>query len=142
MKFIDAFIPPQSGTLREPRGIDYGPDGNLYVNRTSFFTDPVQIGWVERYDGSTGAFMGVFASDPTLTGAKDVEFGPDGNLYVPNDVGDNVYRFNGTTGAFIDVFVATGSGGMDTPRSLIFGPDGNGDGNNPVRHESRSACTH
>lgn len=29
MKFIDAFVKPQSGTLREPRGIDYGPDGNL-----------------------------------------------------------------------------------------------------------------
>lgn len=129
MKFIDALVSPQSGELREPRGIDYGPDGNLYVSREGYFTDPIQLGYVNRYDGVTGDFIDVFASDATLSGAKDVEFGPDGNLYVPDNVGDNVYRFDGTTGAFTDVFVATGSGGLDTPRALIFGPDGNGDGN-------------
>src|SRR5581483_5275894 len=95
---------PGSGTLREPRGIDYGPDGNLYINRDSL-GDPVQVAWVERYNGVTGDFMDVFASEPTLTGAKDVEFGPDGNLYVANNAGNNIYRFNGTTGAFMDVFV-------------------------------------
>jgi hypothetical protein len=126
MKFIDAFVRPGSGTLLEPRGIDYGPDGNLYVNHTSW--DPPQVGWVERYNGVTGDFMDVFASEPTLTGAKDVEFGPDGNLYVANNAGNNIYRFNGTTGAFMDVFVTGWGATQETFRSLIFGPDGNGDG--------------
>ena len=128
MNFIDTFVAPGSGGLKEARGIDYGPDGNLYVSRESFHTDPVQQGYVQRYDATTGAFIDVFATHPDMTGAKDVEFGPDGNLYVPNNVGDNVYRFDGTTGEFIDVFIPTGSGGLETPRTLIFGPDGNGDG--------------
>src|SRR5205823_3825328 len=80
MKFIDSFIAPQSGGVRNPRGIDYGPDGNLYVSGESDPSDPVQLGYVNRYDGATGDYMDKFASDPTLDGAKDVEFGPDGNL--------------------------------------------------------------
>jgi Calx-beta domain-containing protein len=128
MKFFDPFVAPQSGGLTGARGIDYGPDGNLYVSAESEITPGSWVGFVNRYDASTGRFIDVFSSDPGLDGAKDVEFGPDGNLYVPNNVGDNVYRFNGTSGAFMDIFVSTGSGGLDTPRSLIFGPDGNGDG--------------
>jgi len=38
---------------------------------------------------------------------------------------DEVLRYNGGTGAFIDAFVAAGSGGMDSPRGLVFGPDDN-----------------
>ena len=34
-------------------------------------------------------------------------------------------RYNGTTGAFVGAFVSTGSGGLDRPAGLIFGPDGN-----------------
>jgi hypothetical protein len=41
-------------------------------------------------------------------------------------------RFQGPSGqapgAFVDAFVPTGSGGLKTPFGLIFGPDGNGDG--------------
>ncbi len=129
MKFIDAFVTPQSGGLNEARGMDYGPDGNLYVSRESYFTDPVQQGYVQRYDAITGDFLDIFAEHPAMMGAKDVEFGPDGNLYVPNNLGDNVFRFNGITGEFLDVFIPTGEGGLSVPRSLIFGPDGNGDGN-------------
>ena len=128
-QFFDQFITPGSGGLSQPRGIEYGPDGNIYISSESHpFDDPVQIGFVKRYDGQTGAFMDTFAAHPAMTGAKDVEFGPDGNLYVSNNIDDDIYRFDGTTGAFIDVFVPTASGGLDTPRQLIFGPDGNSDG--------------
>src|SRR5262245_14932295 len=72
-KVIDAFVAPGRGGLNEARGIDYGPDGNLYLSRESFFTDPVQQGYVHRYDAATGAFMDVFATRPEMTGAKDVE---------------------------------------------------------------------
>jgi hypothetical protein len=126
MKFIDTFVGPQSGGLWAPRGIDYGPDGNLYVSSENNPSDP--LGYVIRYDGVTGDLIDRFASDPSLNGAKDVEFGPDGNLYVPNNVGSNIYRFDGTTGSFMDVFVPSGSGGLTVARSVIFGPDGNGDG--------------
>ena len=36
-----------------------------------------------------------------------------------------VVRFDGTSGAFIDVFATAGSGGLDTPEQMAFGPDGN-----------------
>ena len=39
--------------------------------------------------------------------------------------GGGILRYDGTTGAFIDSFVAMGSGGLSSPRPLIFGPDGN-----------------
>jgi DNA-binding beta-propeller fold protein YncE len=77
-----------------------------------------------RYNGTTGAFIDTFIPPGSggLTFTHGNTFGPDGNLYVPNNVGNNVYRFNGTTGALIDTFIPSGSGGLDTPRSLIFGP--------------------
>jgi len=127
IQFIDVFVTPESGGLRNSRGIEYGPDGNLYVSGQNDFTEPVRVGFVNRYDGETGAFIDVFSSGPLMTGAKDVEFGPDGNLYVTNNVESEVFRIDATTGAF-EVFVPTGSGGLDTPRQLIFGPDGNADG--------------
>ena len=36
----------------------------------------------------------------------------------------SVLRYNASTGAFIDTFVAPGSGGLDDPEGLAFGPDG------------------
>jgi hypothetical protein len=35
-----------------------------------------------------------------------------------------VLRYQGSTGAFVDTFVPSGSGGLDLPNSLVFGPDG------------------
>jgi hypothetical protein len=96
----------------------FGPDGNLYVN--SFNTNSVL-----RYDGSTGAFLGVFASDDALVQNNICVFGPDGNLYVNNSDANSILRFNGATGAFIDTFVPPNSGGMNFPSAMLFGPDNN-----------------
>lgn len=60
----------------------------------------------------------------TLTG-HHLEFGPDGNLYVPTFDSGQVLRFNGSTGAFMNIFVAAGSGGIGHPTDSLFGPDGN-----------------
>ncbi|MBE9040241.1 NHL repeat-containing protein, partial [Oscillatoriales cyanobacterium LEGE 11467] len=46
-------------------------------------------------------------------------------LYVSSFNNDSVLRFDGDTGAFIDTFVPEGSGGLDGPVSLTFGPDDN-----------------
>jgi hypothetical protein len=57
-------------------------------------------------------------------------FGPDGNgdgaqdLYVASGETDEVRRYDGNSGAFIDIFVTAGSGGLDDPGDLAFGPDG------------------
>ncbi len=77
---------------------------------------------VRRYNGSTGAFINVFASGGGLGLATREIFGPDGNLYV-NSQTNQVLRYNGTTGAFMDVFAS--GGGLSFPNQLVFGPDGN-----------------
>src|SRR5690348_1595235 len=77
---------------------------------------------VLRYDQTTGAFAGIFASGGGLDGPQGLVFGPDGNLYVVSEFTAEVKRYNGATGAFIDTFA---SGGLDRPTGLVFGPDGN-----------------
>jgi MYXO-CTERM domain-containing protein len=48
----------------------------------------------------------------------DVQFGPDGSLYVSSAASDQILRYNGTTGAFMDVF-ASGNG-LDGPCFMVF----------------------
>jgi PEP-CTERM motif-containing protein len=49
-------------------------------------------------------------------------FGPNGNLFVSNSEADSVFEYDGTTGTFVRAFVASGSGGLDGPTYLRFGP--------------------
>lgn len=72
--------------LTRPYGNAFGPDGSLYVS--SFRTNQIL-----RYDGKTGAFLGVFASDNnnglgaanSLNGPNNLLFGSDGSLYVATE---------------------------------------------------------
>jgi len=120
--------------LNEPQKIVYGPDGNLYLldeqnidDKGCCVSDNAYA--VLRYDGTSGDFMDTFVSPGSsdLNEAKDMIFGPDGNLYITaNEIEGNdqefcaddqgggaVLRFNGTTGAFMDVFVVNGAGNTD-----------------------------
>src|SRR5438477_3589618 len=95
-------------------GMEFGRDGELYYTAGST---------INKYDVQTGTNLGVFASGGGLQGARDLRFGPDGNLYVSDITSNNVLRYNGATGAFMDIF-ASGSG-LAGPTDLRFGPDGN-----------------
>ena len=86
--------------------------GDLLV--TSRFSDAVL-----RYDGATGAFLGVFADGGGLDNPVGLTYGPDGDLYVASAVTNSVLRYDGVTGDFVAALP-----GVDDPRNVSFGPDG------------------
>jgi WD40 repeat protein len=102
-----------------PTALVFGPDGNLYVCTNN--------NGVLRYDGASGAYMGVFVASGSggLSYTTSLTFGPDGNLYVGSWNTASILRYSGTTGAFMDAFVPSGEGGISTPSGISFGPDGN-----------------
>ena len=69
--------------------------------------------------------MFVPARSGGLNAPAGMAFGPDGDLYVASNYGDEVLRYDGSTGTFLGTFVGYQSGGLDEPDDLVFGPDGN-----------------
>lgn len=78
---------------------------------------------VLRYDATTGAFLGVFASGP-FDGPEGIAVGSDGNVYIASEYSSNVTKWS-PAGAYLGEFVAPGSGGLTGEQDLEFGPDGN-----------------
>jgi outer membrane protein assembly factor BamB len=77
------------------RHIRLGPDGYLYVALT--------LGHVVRFEPAWSTTPGIeyFVSSSEASGAHDLAFGPNGDLYVSTDT--RVVRFDGTTGAYLGV---------------------------------------
>ena len=96
------FVSSGSGGLAQACDLAFGPDGNLYV--AGYRTQAIN-----RYDGTTGAFLGAFISG--LNGPVSLSFGPDGFLYLSNQNDGSVSRYNETTGAFNSSIVPATSGG-------------------------------
>jgi WD40 repeat protein len=99
---------------------------------------------VLRFDGSTGAFVGVFASGGGLDNPVGLTFGPDDNLYVASADTNQVLRYDGATGAFLDVFAT--SAGLSSPRQVGFGDDGDlyvasGSNNRIIRYDGTTGAT-
>jgi sugar lactone lactonase YvrE len=120
--YVKDFIAPGAGGLTNPDDLTYGPDGNLYVS-----SGTNTGGQILRYNGSTGAFIDIFAQGNDMKRPYGNAFGPDGNLYVASFRSDQILKFNGTTGAFISVFAkgnGTAAGLLNGPNDLLFGPNG------------------
>jgi DNA-binding beta-propeller fold protein YncE len=91
-----AFNPP----THHSHGLAMGPGGD-------WFAGHVDAGIVERYDGVSGVFEGVFTSGPVFPIA-DLAFGPS-HLFMTLDGSGGVARFDATTGAFTDFLIAPGA---------------------------------
>src|SRR4029079_12424628 len=129
---------PGSGGLDASDGIAIGPDGNIYVSDNGVNS---HINAIFRYNGTTasplpaqGRSGAIFVEDDPNTpnvdesggysGAADLAFGPDGNLYAPSVNTNQILRFQGpggaSPGAFMNAFVSNTPVGW-----LLFEPDGN-----------------
>ena len=115
-EYIDTFVAVGSGGINWAGGLAFGPDGNLYAG-VGYPMDAVV-----RFDGQTGEFLDVFASDE-LNNPRGMVFGPDGNLYVASEMTDSVLRYDGQTGELIDIFATNEL--LLGAEDLEFGPDGN-----------------
>jgi DNA-binding beta-propeller fold protein YncE len=111
-----------------PTGLKFGPDGKLYVARSIGQNANPGTGAVDRFTAA-GAFDATIAaglSQPTglLFNGTD--------LYVSNLIGANVNGHgdvvritNSTTIPLVLPFITTGSGALENPTGMAFGPDGN-----------------
>jgi WD40 repeat protein len=115
-EYMGALVPPGSGGLVTPVGLEFGPDGNLYTS--SFGTNEVL-----RYDGRTGEFIDkvVPASSGLLDGPRAIRFGgPNSDLYVINFNTSVILKFDRLTGALIRVLATSEGNGMGMARGLTF----------------------
>lgn len=108
--FVTTFIAAGSGGLSNAKEIVWGPNGNAFVSAFDYSQ-------ILEYNGTTGAFIKVFASGGD--GFEQIAFGPNGNLYAASYDNNAVYEFNGTTGAAIMSF------SVATPYGVYFDPAGN-----------------
>jgi len=119
---LGSFVLGGAGGLVNPRSLAFGENGNLFVtngDRT-----------VLQFDAATGAPVApVPFIDANGNGGGPLDgFGlrfRNGVLYVASYLEDEVMAFDAADGSFLSVFVTTGSGGLDGPRAIDFGPDGN-----------------
>ena len=139
---VDDFVEPLSGGLADPRGITFGPGGDLFVAASH----PAQV---LRYDGTTGESLGRFA-DASIAGSDTRTFNlafHDNYLFVTNWNNSSVLRFDAQTGAPAPAvgesgatFVAAGDGGLARSNGLDFGSDGHlyvasGETNSVLRYD-------
>jgi sugar lactone lactonase YvrE len=112
---------PASAGAYFPTGIAVGPDGNIYVSAYG-------IGSILRFNGQTGASLGVFA---TGFGPAQLAFGPDGNLYVSEFFGTTVRTYDAHAGANFGTRLADAATGLTSAQGLAFAANGDllvGDG--------------
>ena len=76
---------------------------------------------VVRYDSYTGATIADLGATSSIDEPHTVAYGPNGYLYVSDDVSNTIERFDPATNSHAGTFI---SSGLDEPRGITFGPDG------------------
>lgn len=76
-----------------------------------------------RFSHIRATFAFVWTVGLVLTATASVMAQP-ARLLVCSESSNSILRYDGATGAFVDAFVPAGSGGLDAPYDLAYGPDG------------------
>jgi glucose/arabinose dehydrogenase len=113
--------------------LTFGPDvlGNANAD--------IYVSWqnnVNQYNAATGVLLNTFTLNSATMGSSPsfsgIAVGPNGNLYVADRNGspldsfaNSIIQLNPITGFAATPTVAGGSGGLNSPAGLTFGPDGN-----------------
>jgi WD40 repeat protein len=101
-------------------GIHFSPDGERV------FVTSISGNDVVEFDAASGARVRLFNNVcPNLPLPFDSVLGADGRLYISCTLNSSIERFDATTGTGLGSFVIAGGGGLTSPRSLTFGPNGN-----------------
>jgi outer membrane protein assembly factor BamB len=98
-----------------PSGLEYGPDGSLYVTD---FSGPQGV---TRVNPVTGAFIDQFVPQQ-YGGVSDALFTPAGKMFVGNLLGGGLTRYNATTGELETEISTSGAGLWD----LLYMPEPGG----------------
>ncbi|MEE2729778.1 MAG: hypothetical protein VYA55_03100 [Pseudomonadota bacterium] len=116
-EFIGVFIASGAGGLTNPTAPNFGPDGKVYVG-------DLASNRVLRYT-KHGVFIDVFADGETsdLNGPFMQTF-DDSTMYIASGYDNSILRYDLRTKEYMGRFVAPGSGGLQVPVGLEFGPDG------------------
>lgn len=118
------FVPLGSGGLAGPSDAVFGPsDGGTSFSDNLYVTKYQPDGAILRYSGATGASLGTFVSGSSLGTPNSIAF-RGGSLYATSVTSNSVLRYQATTGAAQGTFVSSFSGGLSTPRDLLWAPDG------------------
>ncbi len=98
-------------TVNGPQGLAFDGLGRLYVASYGSHV-------IARYNPTTGAFIDTFASGGSLGASAEIQFGPDGLLYVVDHAGHSVSRFR-SDGTDLGVFL-TAADGLNGPVSMLL----------------------
>ncbi len=114
-------IPPVSNGFPGggPLEILFGPDGNLYADGGNYQG-------VNRYDGTTGAFLNTFVAQGTggLTTGRGMAFDQEGRLYV-GDSGNSIHRYDAQGNYLGDLLVNSVNPSISKPVGMTFDSQGN-----------------
>jgi WD40 repeat protein len=126
--YQEEFGPSPRTLFFEYAGVTLDPHGNVLL--ASMFTPGLGaqqpgVRGIFQLDGTTGHLVSTtpFAAAPGMDHAFDLQYGPNGNLFVSDRL-LGVLEFDGSTGAFLRTVVATTPGGLQDPTGISLRSNG------------------